>query len=92
MARLHQEESSDIIFAKADTSSQLGKALSKALDVEAVPTFVLFRNGKRYGTALGVTRIPSKKLDLALHLLSSGEEWDSTAFRKLEEQEEKTNK
>jgi thiol-disulfide isomerase/thioredoxin len=90
MARLQEE--SDIIFAKADTSGKLGKALSRALEVEAVPTFVLFRNGKRYGTALGVTRIPSKKLDLALQLLSSGEEWDSTAFRELEEQEEKTNK
>jgi hypothetical protein len=53
---------------------------------------VLFRGGKRYGKPLSVSRLPSKKIDLALKFLAEGMEWDNTAFRELEEQDEKDKK
>ena len=84
MARLN--DNNDITFAKADTSGKIGKELGKALEIEAVPAFVLFRNGRRFGTTLSVTKIPSNKLSLAFELLSSGKEWDSTAFQQFEQE------
>jgi len=87
MARLQGNDS--LIFAKADTSGKTGKALGKALEIDAVPAFVLFRNGQRFGTPLSVTRIPSQKLNLAVEMLTSGKEWDSAVFQGLEEEEEK---
>lgn len=79
----YNQEDSDIIFAKTNTSDKLGgKEISKILDVDAVPAFCLFRAGERYGTTLSLSRIPSRKLDAALDLLLSGEEWDWRLIRK----------
>jgi len=65
-----------LTFAKAETNGQLGKELAKALDVIAVPAFVMFRNGKRYGSTISVSKLPSKKLDTAIEYLTSGMDWD----------------
>lgn len=70
-----------ITFAKADIAGTMGKMLARALDTETVPSFVFFKRGKEFGTPLGVRRLPSKKLDLALEFLRSGEEWDPELFR-----------
>ena len=82
MARLAMEEPSDdptkikITFAKAEASGMSGKELGKALEVDAVPAFILFRKGEQFGTPLSVSKLPSKKIDRALALLQSGSEWD----------------
>ena len=73
----------DVVFAKVNAFSKKGKELSKTLAVEAVPAFVFFRDGQRFGSTLSVTRIPSKKLDLALDLLCSGEDWDANSINRL---------
>jgi len=78
----------DLFFAKANTAGMKGKEIGKALDVDAVPTFVLFREGKRFGSPLSISRLPSKKLDWAVEHLTSGREWDSEAFRELEAEEQ----
>lgn len=68
---------SGLTFAKADATGAVGKALGKQLGVVAVPSFVLFRNGVRYG-AVSVSRLPSDKLDKAIELLEAGEEFDTS--------------
>ncbi len=73
----------DVIFAKLNAFTKTGKQLSKVLGVDAVPAFVFFRDGQRFGTTLSVTRIPSKKLKLALDLLSTDEEWDAKRISSL---------
>lgn len=76
LARTHAEAKNDVLFAKSNASSKIGKEVSRALGVDAVPAFCLFRAGKRYGSVLSVSKMPSKKLDLALDLLLSGGSWD----------------
>jgi hypothetical protein len=76
LARAHSEAKNDVLFAKSNASSKIGKEVSRALGVDAVPAFCLFRAGKRYGSVISVSKIPSKKLDLALDLLLSGGSWD----------------
>lgn len=76
LARTHAEAKNDVLFAKSNASSKIGKEVSRALGVDAVPAFCLFRAGKRYGSVLSVSKIPSEKLDLALDLLLSGGNWD----------------
>ena len=79
MARLNQEsDSSNISFVKAETSGEMGKALGRYLSVQAVPAFVLFRNGEQFGVPLSVSKLPSKKIDRALDLLASGAPWDGS--------------
>jgi thiol-disulfide isomerase/thioredoxin len=73
----------DVVFAKVNAFSKKGKELSRVLEVDAVPAFVMFRDGKRFGTTMSLTRIPSKKLNLALELLTSGDEWDAKSINKL---------
>jgi len=73
----------DVVFAKANAVGKIGKEVSKALAVDAVPAFCLFRAGERYGTTINVSRIPSKKLDVALELLRSGDSWDGQKLRGL---------
>jgi hypothetical protein len=80
MARIGTEQST-VIFAKADATGQMGKELGRLLEVVSVPTFFLFRKGKRFGEPLAVTRLPSKKLDAALNLLSTGQDWDEQVIR-----------
>jgi len=88
MARETSGEHKDLFFAKANTAGMKGKEIGKALDVDAVPTFVLFREGKRYGSPLSISRLPSKKLDWAVEHLASGREWDSETFKELEAEEQ----
>jgi len=76
LARVHAEAKNDVVFAKSNASSKIGKEVSRALGVNAVPAFCLFRAGKRYGDVMSVSHIPSKKLDVALDLLLSGDKWD----------------
>lgn len=73
----------ELMFAKADASGAIGKALGKQLGVASVPSFVLFRNGVRYG-AVSASKLPSKRLDQALSDLVEGKDFDS----RLEEGEE----
>jgi len=63
-----------VVFAKANAFGKKGKELSKVLGVNAVPAFVLFRDGQVYGKTITLTKLPSKKLNLALELLTSGDE------------------
>ena len=78
MARISKEElNSDLVFAKATTGS--GKAMKQltfTLQIDSVPTMVLFRKGERYGEAFGVTKLPSVKLNRAIEGLKTGKEWD----------------
>eukprot|EP00815_Leptocylindrus_aporus_P010952 CAMPEP_0116050358 /NCGR_PEP_ID=MMETSP0322-20121206/334_1 /TAXON_ID=163516 /ORGANISM="Leptocylindrus danicus var. apora, Strain B651" /LENGTH=588 /DNA_ID=CAMNT_0003532895 /DNA_START=30 /DNA_END=1796 /DNA_ORIENTATION=+ len=77
MARISKEEkNSDLFFVKANTVGKGGKRLSKILGVESVPTFLLFKNGERYGDSFGITKLPSKKLDAIIENMESGSEWD----------------
>jgi hypothetical protein len=74
-----------ILFAKADTGGMVGKQLSRVLCIEAVPAFLLFREGRRFGPALSIARIPSKRLSAAIDLLESGSDWDSSVLQQVEE-------
>ena len=78
------DEEEEITFAEADTTGTNGKLLSRYLDVEAVPAFVLFQSGKMYGEPLSISRLPSKKLNFALELLRSGKEYDAEAIEALD--------
>ncbi len=72
-----------IVFAKVNTVGKVGKEVSRALNVDAVPAFCFFRDGNRYGKTLSISKMPSKKLDAAIELLMSGEEWDAKMIRNL---------
>lgn len=74
-----------IVFCQADATGEIGKELGRYLGVDAVPSFILFRNGEVYGFPLSVTRFPSPVLDRALQFLESGRDWDSEAIRGSEE-------
>lgn len=78
--RMARETSDEVMFAKADASGNIGKALGKALEVDAVPAFILFRQGQIFGTPLSVSRLPSQKLQLAIDCLASGMDWDSSVL------------
>lgn len=73
MAR--QGSGGDLMFAKADATGAAGKALGRQLGVVAAPSFVLFRNGVRYG-AVSASRLPSERLDKAIRDLEAGEDFD----------------
>jgi len=83
LAREMTEGDSDVLLAQTDTGRGSGKELGKFLNVEAVPAFVLFRDGKIYGDTLSISRLPSKRMNLAIDLLLSGQEWDREALREL---------
>jgi thiol-disulfide isomerase/thioredoxin len=80
MARISKEElNSDLLFAKATTgTSKAMKQLTFTLQIDSVPTFVLFRKGDRFGEPFGVTKLPSVKLDRAIECLKTGKEWDES--------------
>ena len=84
MARIEKENDSPILFAKTEVGSSWGKQLGRKLEVDAVPAFVLFRNGKRFGSALSVSKLPSKKISRALDLLASGDAWDPSILKEEE--------
>lgn len=73
----------ELLFAKADATGASGKALGKQLGIVAVPSFVLFRNGIRYG-AVFTSKLPSDRLDKAIRDLEAGEDFDTS----LEEEED----
>ena len=83
LARGHVQAGDDIVFAKANAVDKLGKDIRKTLGVDAVPAICFFKAGERYGSVLSVSKIPSKKLDAALDLLISGENWDGKSISKL---------
>lgn len=64
-----------LVFAKADATGAAGKALGKQLGIVSVPSFVLFRNGVRYG-AVSSSKLPSDRLDKAIRDLEAGEDFD----------------
>jgi thiol-disulfide isomerase/thioredoxin len=79
MARLREEnENKKITFVKAEASGESGKALGRFLSVQAVPCFVLFRQGRQFGIPLSVSKLPSRKIDRALELLVTGASWDDS--------------
>lgn len=80
MAKQYSEVHPDVSFCKADASGLVGKQLGKTLGVNFVPSFVLFRNGERYGKPLAVSKLPSKKLDMAIDYLRDGKPWDESVF------------
>mmetsp|Transcript_25479 Transcript_25479/g.61249 ORF Transcript_25479/g.61249 Transcript_25479/m.61249 type:complete len:574 (+) Transcript_25479:88-1809(+) len=81
--KMARERDKDILmFAKADATGASGKALGKQLGVVAVPSFVLFRNGARFG-AVSASKLPSDRLDKAIKDLEAGVEFDTS----LEEEE-----
>lgn len=81
LARIAREEkNSSTVFCKAEASGLWGKDLGRYLGVDAVPTFILFREGQQFGTPLSISKLPSQKLKHALDLLESGNDWDSTTL------------
>jgi hypothetical protein len=81
LARLNAEdEESEVVFAKAEIVGTFGKALGKELEVDSVPSFVLFRQGERFGKALSISKLPNSQLDLALQFLKDSQEWDDSQF------------
>jgi hypothetical protein len=74
-----------LLFAKADSGGKVGKELSRILSIDAVPAFLLFREGRRFGPALSISRIPSKRLSAAIALLQSGSDWDASVLQQAEE-------
>lgn len=81
LARLnHEDDGSQVVFAKADIVGGFGKALGKTLDVNAVPTFVLFRKGERFGRPLSISKLPDHQFDLALEFLKEKQDWDDSQF------------
>ncbi len=75
-SKLARERGGDnLMFAKADATGASGKALGRQMGVESVPSFVLFRNGVRYG-AVSTSRLPSDRLDRAIQALVEGDDFD----------------
>lgn len=88
MANQYKEHS--VEFCQADASGPVGKVLSRKLDIEAVPSFLLFKHGERFGPAISVTKIPSPKLDLAVSwILDDDAEWDENAIQMVEAKEKR---
>lgn len=84
LARISEEEKeSDTKYFKASSYGKTGKQLTFTLQIESVPTFLLFRNGVKYGEPFGVTKLPSEKLDLAIEYLESGKDWDPEIMKKM---------
>lgn len=73
--KIAREYEGDIMFAKADATGRIGKALGKSLGLISVPSFVLFRDGVRYG-AVQTSKLPSNRLQKAINDLESGRDFD----------------
>lgn len=87
MARQYIDTASDkgvdlgMVFVKAEAGGAAGKELGRALGIDSVPSFVMFKKGRRYGTPLSVSRLPSKKLELAIDYLQQDKSWDVALFK-----------
>jgi thiol-disulfide isomerase/thioredoxin len=82
LARISKEENnSDLVFAKASTAGKQGKQITSILQIQSVPTFVLFREGERYGEPFGLSKLPSELFDTVIHRLENGEEWDPSVIK-----------
>eukprot|EP00804_Cyclotella_cryptica_P031004 CCRYP_013590-RA/>CCRYP_013590-RA protein AED:0.06 eAED:0.06 QI:960/1/1/1/0.66/0.75/4/33/331 len=75
--RIAREYDGDLMFAKADASGSAGKALGRQLGVAAVPSFVLFRKGIRYGV-VSTSKLPSDRLEKAISGMESGKDFDTS--------------
>lgn len=76
MARISKEEKkSETLFLKASTAGKSGKQLTFTFGIDSVPTFLIFKNGKKYGKPFGVVKLPSKKLDAVIDCLENDEEF-----------------
>ena len=73
--RIAREYEGDLMFAKADATGRVGKALGKSLGLVSVPSFVLFKDGVRYG-AVQTSKLPSDRLQKAIDDLESGRDFD----------------
>jgi thiol-disulfide isomerase/thioredoxin len=90
MAQQHRASNHAVEFCQADASGPIGKILSRKLDIDAVPSFLLFRDGERFGPPLSVTKIPSPQLDLAVSwILDADAKWDEAAMRQVDEKEKR---
>ena len=68
-------------FIKAEATGQIGKDIGRALGIDTVPTFILYKNGRRYGTPItSVTRLPSKDLDDTIFALQQNRTVDFTSL------------
>lgn len=78
MARISKDVKGDaeFLFAKASITGKAGKQLTFTFNIDSVPTFVLFRQGKQFGDPFGIVKLPSKRLGKALDCLKSGHDWD----------------
>ena len=72
-----ERDGGELMFAKADATGAVGKALGKQLGIVAVPSFVLFRNGVRYG-AVSTSKLPSDRLNKAIRDLEAGKDFDTS--------------
>ena len=93
MARLYNEQAKDnnkVIFAKADATGEIGKELGRYLGIDSVPNFIFFKGGKRYGTPLAISRLPSSTLERALVHLEDGLDWDAKAIQGSDSEEPKS--
>lgn len=75
--KMARECNNGLMYAKADTTGLGGKMLGRQLGVVAVPAFVLFRDGIRYG-AVSTSKLPSDRLDKAIRDLEAGEDFDTS--------------
>ena len=70
-----------LLFIKAEAAGQIGKDIGRALGIDTVPTFILYKNGRRYGTPItSVTRLPSKDLDDTILALQQNRTVDFTTL------------
>jgi thiol-disulfide isomerase/thioredoxin len=82
-----------LVFIEAEGTGQVGKDMGRALGIETVPTFILYKNGRRYGTPItSITRLPSKKLEVAIHCMQSDIAWDESLFQDEAESSNKRSK
>ena len=75
--KMARECENGLMFAKADMAGMGGKILGRQLGVVAVPAFVLFRDGIRYG-AVSTSKLPSDRLSKAIRDLENGEDFDTS--------------